>query len=454
MSKQVQRIRLGGWLDSASVAVALSPHFSSLVWLDSGIDATTGSSYLSGTNLPPANFSVGDEASVFDRLTMQLRATAEADVSSIPPGHFCLGWIGWFGYELAAQTTGVAISASDYPDASFVFVNWAIEFDHETSTCWYLGIGEYSQVEEQAKAFYEAHKQLPTDQVPLPPRVSSIHWRHNPQHYKELIKKCIDAIAQGDAYQLCLTNSIDIPGSFNPLMTYLRLRKANPSHHGGLLQLGEVSLLSSSPEVFLQVSASGKILTKPIKGTRPRGASIQADAELAEELVQSEKERAENLMIVDLMRNDLGKVAKLGTVQVEDLLAVETYESVHQLVSSVTAELDAGKTAIDVITASFPAGSMTGAPKLSAMNILHELEQGPRGIYSGAFGYIGLNGEVDLAMVIRSIILNESGARIGTGGGITAGSDPEAELEETFVKVEPLLKALGVDSTRYSGEDV
>ena len=150
------------------------------------------------------------------------------------------------------------------------------------------------------------------------------------------------------------------------------------------------------------------------------------------------------------MRNDIGKVAQLGTVTVEELLTVESYENVHQLVSTVTAQLSPGMTAIDALEASFPAGSMTGAPKISAMTLLHHLEQGPRGIYSGAFGYLGIDGAANFAMVIRSIVLTDQGAMIGTGGGITSGSIPDAELEETRIKIAPLLKALGVDSNRYS----
>jgi anthranilate/para-aminobenzoate synthase component I len=182
----------------------------------------------------------------------------------------------------------------------------------------------------------------------------------------------------------------------------------------------------------------------PIKGTRARGKTPQEDAALAAELLASDKEQAENLMIVDLMRNDLSRVGVLGTVAAEKLLEVHTLPHVHQLVSTVSAQLELGLTAIDAVEATFPAGSMTGAPKIAAMHILRELEQGARGVYSGAFGWFGLDGACELAMVIRSIVIDSSGASIGTGGGITIDSDPLAELEEMKLKAQPALRALGL----------
>ena len=230
----------------------------------------------------------------------------------------------------------------------------------------------------------------------------------------------------------------------HPVDAYLALRAGSPSHHGGLLRFGDTALLSASPEQFLTVTPGGLITTKPIKGTRARSRMADRDRELRDELEGSDKERAENLMIVDLMRNDLGRIAELGSVQVTNLLAVESYAHVHQLVSTVEARLAAGLTGVDAVASCFPAGSMTGAPKISAMTILDALECGPRGLYAGAFGYLGRNGAVDLAMVIRSIVLSPDGASIGTGGGITALSDPLEEIEETRLKAAALLAVLGV----------
>ncbi len=280
-----------------------------------------------------------------------------------------------------------------------------------------------------------------------PPRV---RWRHDPARYAELIAACQAAIVRGDAYQLCLTNRIDVDVHPDPASTYLALRASSPSHHGGFIRFGDVALLSASPEQFLLVEPDGVVSTKPMKGTRPRGADPVTDRALRAELIASEKERAENLMIVDLMRNDLGRIAELGSVSVPSLLEVEEYAHVHQLVSTVRARIAPPATALDVIQAAFPAGSMTGAPKHSAMTILHELEQGPRGVYSGVFGRLGVDGSADLAMVIRSIVLTPAGASIGTGGGITALSDADEEIEETRVKARALLAVLGAAT---SGEE-
>jgi anthranilate/para-aminobenzoate synthase component I len=209
------------------------------------------------------------------------------------------------------------------------------------------------------------------------------------------------------------------------------------------LRLAGVSLLSSSPEVFLRVTADGRAITMPIKGTRRRGRDQSEDENLAAELRASAKEQAENLMIVDLMRNDLSRVAVTGTVAAHDLLQVHSLPHVHQLVSTVSAQVRPELTALDVIEAAFPAGSMTGAPKIAAIGILAELERGPRGIYSGAFGWLGRDGTCELAMVIRSIIIDDAGATIGTGGGITSDSDSAFELEETRIKAAAALRALG-----------
>jgi len=279
--------------------------------------------------------------------------------------------------------------------------------------------------------------------MPGAPVASVAVWRDSDNEYLELIHECQRRIAVGEAYQLCLTTEVHVDVHPEPLETYLALRLANPSHHGALIRVGDVSMLSSSPERFLSVSPSGRIQSRPIKGTRRRGATGAEDATLAAELLASEKERAENLMIVDLMRNDIGRVSEVGSVTVPTLLEVETYASVHQLVSTVEGQLEQGRSPVDAVIACFPAGSMTGTPKSSATRILDGLEGHPRGIYAGAFGYFGLDGRIDLAMTIRTIVLSQGGASIGTGGGITALSGPDDELAEIKLKADALLRVLG-----------
>jgi anthranilate synthase component 1 len=343
------------------------------------------------------------------------------------------------------------------PDACFIFLDRVIEFDHATQSVFALSTGndvEWGDIVQRViSAVLSNASTAPRSESGGDADSASneinlrFDMRFTQAEYEHLIASCLDEIRAGNAYQLCLTNRISVAfeSAPSPFDVYERLRLANPSHHGGLIVAGGVSLISSSPEVFLSVTSDGRATTKPIKGTRPRSADGAVDAALADELRTNDKERAENLMIVDLMRNDLGRVCEVGSVTVEKLFDVESYASVHQLVSTVGGNLAAGVTAVDALAACFPAGSMTGAPKLSAMRILNGLEVGPRGIYSGAFGYLSLDGACDFAMVIRSIVLNGTRGYIGTGGGITSGSVPRDEWEETLVKARPLLTALGAD---------
>lgn len=451
MTEDLRRLSLSQWVDPAVVYGVLSAGMSHSLWLDAGPHASDGLSYISIPTNTVLSENVGEgDVTIFENLRRELDHHREVNTAVATDQGFALGWVGWLGYELASHTAGVPTAQSPTPDAYFVFVDWALEFNHATHTLDLLVLGSSDTAHLKLTEIENALAQPARNTPARKSTEAEVHWRHQPERYKHMVQACLDAITAGDAYQLCLTNQATVPGHFDPTEVYFSLRQANPSHHGGILAFGDIALLSSSPEVFLTVDTAGKVTTKPIKGTRKRGLTALEDRALAEELISNDKERAENLMIVDLMRNDIGKVAQLGTVNVEELLSVESYENVHQLVSTVTAELAPGLTAIDALEASFPAGSMTGAPKISAMTLLHEIEQGPRGIYSGAFGYLGIDGAANFAMVIRSIVVTENAALIGTGGGITSGSVPQAELEETWLKADPLLTALGVDSNRYS----
>jgi anthranilate/para-aminobenzoate synthase component I len=282
------------------------------------------------------------------------------------------------------------------------------------------------------------------------PTAGAPHWRHDDAEYLRMIGACQESIRAGDAYQLCLTNTATVQTSADPFTVYRRLRRSSNAAHGAYVRADDVAVLSASPELFLSI-ADGVAITRPVKGTRRRAASAAEDARLREELAVNEKENAENLMIVDLMRNDLGRVARIGGVSVTELLAVETHAHVHQLVSTVRAELAEETDVLDVLAASFPAGSMTGAPKLSAMTLLHELERGPRGVYSGCLGRLGLDGRAELAMVIRTIVMSPGLATVGSGGGITALSLPDEELAEVKLKARALFEALGVPVATADG---
>ena len=251
----------------------------------------------------------------------------------------------------------------------------------------------------------------------------------------------------GDSYEVNLTYRVEVTDQVDPVSAYLSLRRRNPAPYAGFLQHdvpgARVWLLSSSPERFAAVGSDRTLETRPIKGTLPRGRTPEEDAVLAGRLAGEPKFRAENLMIVDLMRNDLSRVCEPGTVDVPTLMTVESYPSVHQLVSVVTGRLRPEVSTVGALRSLFPPGSMTGAPKLRTMEVIDEVESSPRGIYSGAFGWLRPDGRADLAVVIRSLTTAGDGTwTLGTGGGVTVRSEPDDELEESYAKARALLAAL------------
>jgi anthranilate synthase component 1 len=444
MRPTLLRFPLGRWVEPADAFQALYADRTDVAWLDSATPG--GRSYIAASSRTISS----DDVDVLGYLRSDLAASRMDAAGS----GFTLGWIGWIGYETRFATMRVPRTRdAPTPDAAFLWVDRALEFDHEAREVWLIALG--TDWDSELLAWREqVLRSLGDVRIPSPlgfPTSGArptVTWRDTDADYLAMIRACKAEIAAGEAYQLCLTTlaSVDLApdASPDPVATYLALRASSPSHHGVLLRIGDVSLLSSSPEQFLSVTPGGTVESRPIKGTRPRGATPELDAALAAELLASDKERAENLMIVDLMRNDISRVSRIGSVEVPSLLAVESYAQVHQLVSTVRGELEDGLVGMDAVVACFPAGSMTGAPKSSATRILDELEGHPRGIYAGAFGYFGLDGRIDLAMVIRSIVLTRHGATVGAGGGITALSDPDEELAEVKLKAAALLRVLGV----------
>jgi anthranilate/para-aminobenzoate synthase component I len=276
--------------------------------------------------------------------------------------------------------------------------------------------------------------------------ISALAPRHSDAGYLNLIDSAKTEIAAGNVYQLCLTNELTATHNRDPLDVFYRLREINPAPYSGFLRVGSFALVSASVEQFLTATREGLLQTKPIKGTRARAADATSaeDQRVAEELASDVKERAENLMIVDLLRNDIARVSEPDSVHVSKLFEVESYPTVHQLVSTVEGQIRPEYSHLDAIEAMFPGGSMTGAPKIRAVELISKFESGPRGIYSGLFGYLGHFGHTDVAMVIRSIVFEGDKLSIGIGGGITSDSDPAAELAETKLKAQALLAALEV----------
>ncbi len=411
--------------DPAAVYAVLSTDAPHTFWLDAGPAATSGWSWV-GTGVSET----------------RPERVREVEVARTHPaaetGPFRGGWVGWIGYEAGAAEAGAPVHPLDPPVPVEVWLRVAewIAFDHATGRAWALGPS--GRAEELAARVRGAS--VPAAPPDPPARAATV--RHTPEEYAALIERCRDRIRDGDAYQLCLTTRFEVSGVADPETTYARLRHGAPSHHGGIVRSGGTALLSASPERFLEI-ADGVVRTHPIKGTRRRSADAETDEALLAELRADPKEQAENVMIVDLMRNDLSRVCAPGTVAVERLLEVESYPTVHQLVSTVAGRLAPGTTLGEVLGAAFPAGSMTGAPKLSAMTILAGLEGAARGLFAGCYGWVGEDGSADLAMVIRSIVLTPGRAVVGAGGGITWRSVAAAEVAEVGLKARAPLAALG-----------
>jgi para-aminobenzoate synthetase component 1 len=435
-----RQVVLPSWSEPEDVFRRLFAREPWAAWLDSGQDARTGVSLIGrGSERLVADVRLGTVEHVTPEAASRSSTGILDALRTVRKDDDAGDWVGWFGYESGAELVGVPAHPVASPDAVFLRLDDQVRFDHAARTV--------TVVSDDPDWITSVADRLSTATEP-PPVAAAVGGVCTPRHrdtsYLRLVERCQEHITRGDAYQLCLTNHLRVDGVHDPLATYLRLRASSSTHHGGFLRFGSISLASASPEQFLEVSADGRVRTKPIKGTRPRGADPEEDAGQRAELLASPKERAENLMIVDLMRNDLSRVCELGSVAVTALHHVESYPQVHQLVSTVEGRLRAGLDALDVVEVAFPAGSMTGAPKRRAMELLYDLEGGPRGVYAGAFGLLSADGSMDLAMVIRSIVIDPQGASIGTGGGITALSDAREELEETWTKAAAPLAALGV----------
>ena len=435
------------WVDPERAYLGLFAAAPASFWLDSGRDAVHGLSFLGASD---------------DVLTVEAGADVSTALTAVDAewtGDRALGRYGWIAYEAGAAFVSLPLlpAADGAPPAlALIRGDPVLEFDHARRT---LHLVSSAGQEREARRLERALTVLAeAPAVPGEPRAAEaagrVEWRHDAERYRALIARCRAAIRAGDAYQLCLTNEVVVEGAFDPVEAYRRLRRSSASHHGGLIRIGGLALVSASPERFLDASVDGRVATHPIKGTRTRSSDPLVDAELRAELLGSVKERAENVMIVDLVRNDLARIAASSSVRVDRLLEVETYPHVHQLVSEVSARRAPGVGLAELLAATFPAGSMTGAPKRRAVELLREWEAGPRGIYAGAFGRIGGDGSLDLAMTIRTLVLDGSRARIGTGGGITALSVDDEEVEETRLKARALLAVLGValDDPETSGD--
>ncbi|WP_420095324.1 aminodeoxychorismate synthase component I [Brevibacterium sediminis] len=383
------------------------------------------------------------------------------------PFDFRLGWVGYLGYELKTEVGSPNRHESDLPDAVMMFLDRALVIDHDTERIHLLTLrrADDSDGQEASQVWIDHARTriatVPTDEVtgahrpntasakvdttdPAKRRNPNLVARHSRDEYLDLIDQVQGKTTDGETYEVCLTNMLEGTADphESPLAMYLRLRADNPTPFGAFIRTREAAILSTSPERFLRIGAGSRVESKPIKGTRPRGANPDEDEAIKAELAASVKDRSENLMIVDLVRHDLGRTAELGSVQVDTLFGIESYATVHQMVSTVSSRLAENASPVACVRAAFPPGSMTGAPKLRTMAIIDELEAGPRGVYSGAVGYFSLGGAVDLSVVIRTLVVQGEKLRYGVGGAIVSLSDSEEEYVETAVKAAPVLRLL------------
>lgn len=396
------------------------------------------------------------ESARTDILTWLQNDLARWHVVGTAPGGFRLGWVGYLGYGVKADCCDGEGAAnrhrSPVPDAALMFLDRAVVIDHHECEAHLLVLDGAPGAEAWQRSAAATIATLTAEDVPADTPASSGRRQlnvilHDRDRYTGKVREVQRLIEAGDTYEACLTTTLTAEpseGMPDTLDLYDGLRRDNPAPFASYLRLPGATVMSTSPERFLSVDAHGTVTSSPIKGTRPVGTTERDDRRIRAELQASEKDRAENLMIVDLVRHDLGRVAAPGSVQVPELFAVESYATVHQLVSTVTARLGDGRGAVDAVRAAFPPGSMTGAPKERTLRILEDLEDGPRGIYSGAVGYFSLDGAVDLSVVIRTLVAEDHGGdtrlSYGVGGAVVSQSTPDGEYEETVVKAGPVLR--------------
>ncbi|WP_337843348.1 aminodeoxychorismate synthase component I [Rheinheimera sp.] len=353
---------------------------------------------------------------------------------------FAGGLAGFFGYELGQllePVPAVASPARALPDLAVGVYLWALVLDQQQGKLWYVdATGDASHSWPVRKVLFDR----PPEAAPFS---LCSDWTANmdAQQYKEKFDKVQQYLKSGDCYQINLAQRFSARYQGDEWQAYLKLRAKNGAPFSAFMRLPEGCVLSLSPERFIEVK-QGRVETKPIKGTLPRSSDPAQDAANAAELQRSEKNRAENVMIVDLLRNDLGKHCVPGSVKVPSLFAIESFPAVHHLVSTVTGQLNPSADAFDLLRGAFPGGSITGAPKVRAMQIIAELEPHPRSVYCGALGYINQQGDMDSNIAIRTLVLAEGEALCWAGGGLVADSEAHSEYQETFDKVQRILPVL------------
>jgi len=362
---------------------------------------------------------------------------------------FSGGAIGYFGYDLARRLEklpSTAFDAESMPEMAVGIYDWAVVIDHQTRKAWLVGHGNDVQTQQNWRQLLKLFNERGTLAASF--SVSSpVTSNMDEKRYENAFRRVQGYIHAGDCYQVNLAQRFATHAEGEPWVAYQQLRRISPAPFSAYLNTPSAQILSASPERFLSVR-DGHVETRPIKGTRPRSPDMAQDMANADDLRSSLKDRAENLMIVDLLRNDIGKNCATGSVKAERLFELESFSNVHHLVSTVTGNLAPGRHAIDLLRGCFPGGSITGAPKLRAMEIIEELEPNRRGVYCGAIGYVGFNGNMDTSIAIRTAVFSGNTIRFWAGGGIVADSELSKEYRETLDKASCMLQLMA-----YFGAD-
>jgi len=392
-----------------------------------------------------------EHRSVFDYLHRELGRIRVDPPEGVERG-LVGGYVGYLGYELKADCGSPNVHSSDMPDAAMMLANRVVAVDHTKGVTYLFALcrGE----DPEAEIWLDAAEELVREAIAAPPAERPLappcdpgshvtfHSGRGRERYLADIAKSQAELLAGESYEVCLTDQFSTDASPDPFELYRQLRRSNPSPFSAFLHFGEKAIVSSSPERFISVDRQRQVMARPIKGTVSRLEDPAADAAVVKELSEDEKTYAEHLMIVDLLRNDLGVVCDLESVEVPDLMVIEPYATVHQMVSTIVGRLEDGRSAVDCVRATFPGGSMTGAPKERTMEIIDDLEEEARGVYSGSIGYFGADGSTDLNIVIRTIVMRPGRTTIGAGGAIVMQSDPEEEFDEILLKARAPMAAI------------
>jgi para-aminobenzoate synthetase component 1 len=372
------------------------------------------------------------------------------------PVPFVGGAVGYFSYDLChfvEHLPSTAIDDLKLPECYFAFYDAIFAFDHLEGKVYLVATGfpelEEGQrlkrarmrLEEMKNWLYPGYSVIAVSRIPARNEEITLKSNFTPEEYIKAVNRVREYIAAGDVFQVNLSQRFQAELEIPPYELYKRLKRVNPAPFASYINFPGVTIVSASPERFLKVQGD-LVETRPIKGTRPRGRDPVEDHRLAQELTHSIKDRAENVMIVDLERNDLGRVCRYGTIKVTELAILETFPTVFHLTSTILGRLHRGKSDIDLLKATFPGGSITGAPKVRAMEIIDELETTKRSVYTGSIGYLSFNGDLDINIVIRTFVIKEGRAYFQVGGGIIYDSDSEAEYMETLDKAKALVQAL------------